>query len=107
MPELQEPKGQKFDTGKLQYDLVPFECLDELAKIMTYGCIKYGKPSGWQFVEDMENRYFAALMRHISAYRRGEIFDAESGYRHLSHALCNVVFILWQQIQEDSNDKPS
>lgn len=95
--------GQKFDAGKLQYDLIPFECLDELAGILTYGCVKYGKPSGWESVPNMENRYFAALMRHLSAYRQGEQYDPESGRLHLSHALCNVVFLLWKTLhQEDT-----
>lgn len=92
-------EGKKYDQGKLQFDLIPFECLDELAKILTYGAVKYGRPSGWESVPDMENRYFAALMRHLSAYRQGEVFDDESGHRHLSHALCNVVFIPWKQLQ--------
>lgn len=92
-------EGQKFDQGKLQYDLIPFECLDELAKILTYGAVKYGKPSGWQYVEHMEDRYFAALLRHLSAYRQGEKRDAESGHLHLSHALCNIVFLLWKELQ--------
>lgn len=92
-------KGEKYDTGKLQYDLVPFECVDELAKILTYGAAKYGRPSGWESVEDMENRYFAALMRHLSKHKQGEKRDDESGHLHLSHALCNVVFLLWKELQ--------
>jgi hypothetical protein len=95
-------KGQKFDEGKLQYDLIPFECMDELAKILTYGCQKYGKPSGWETVPDMKNRYFAALLRHLSRYRQGELLDPESGHSHLSHALCNVVFLLWKELQEEN-----
>jgi len=93
--------GEKFDHGKLDFSIVPFECLDELAKIMTYGCIKYGKPSGWQLVENMEDRYFSALMRHLSAYKQGEARDPESNELHLSHALCNIVFLLWKELQKE------
>lgn len=92
--------GIKHDQGKLPYDVVPFECLDELCKILQYGIEKYGKPSGWQYVEHMEDRYFAALMRHLSAHRQGEKLDPESGHLHLSHALCNVVFLLWKELQD-------
>lgn len=92
--------GEKFDSGKAPWDVVPFECLDELVKILNYGVKKYGKPSGWQHVENMEDRYFAALMRHLSAWRQGERIDPESGELHLSHALCNVVFLVWKELQE-------
>jgi len=93
--------GEKYDQGKNAWGIIPFECLDELSKIMTYGVKKYGKPSGWQLVENMEDRYFSALMRHISAYKQGEVFDAESNHRHLSHALCNIVFLLWKELQNE------
>lgn len=98
-----ESEGQKYDQGKLMYDLIPMECMDELAKILTYGATKYGKPSRWETVPDMENRYFAALMRHLSRNRQGEKLDPESGYSHLSHALCNVVFLLWKELQNEPN----
>lgn len=93
--------GVKHDQGKNQWDSIPFECLDELAKIMTYGVNKYGAPSGWESVPNMENRYFSALMRHLSAYKQGEERDSESGHYHLSHALCNVVFLLWKELQNE------
>lgn len=96
-------KGEKYDQGKNQWDIIPFECLDELAKIMTYGVVKYGKPSGWQHVPNMEERYFSALMRHVSSYRQGEDRDQESGHLHLAHALCNITFLLWAQLQKEKN----
>lgn len=92
--------GEKYDAGKPPWDVVPFEVLDELVKILNVGVKKYGKPSGWQHVEDMENRYFAALMRHLSAYRQGEHTDPESGELHISHALCNVVFLVWKELEK-------
>ena len=99
--------GEKYDAGKPPWDVVPFEVLDELVKILNVGVKKYGKPSGWQYVEDMENRYFAALMRHLSAYRQGERTDPESGELHISHALCNVVFLVWKELEKGrSLEKP-
>jgi len=100
-PDKPKEGGKKFDQGKNDWSIIPFECLDELAKIMTYGVAKYGKPSGWASVPDMKNRYFSALMRHLSAYKQGERVDKESNHRHISHALCNVVFLLWKELQEE------
>jgi hypothetical protein len=85
-------EGKKFDTGKLRWDLLPLDCIEEVVKILTFGANKYG-PNNWQGVE--EDRYFAALMRHLSASRQGEMNDSESGLSHLSHAMCNILFLLW------------
>jgi hypothetical protein len=86
--------GLKFDTGKLRWDLLPIDCVEDAVKILTFGAEKYSA-NNWQNIEDGENRYFAALMRHLSASRQGEKIDPESGLSHLSHAMCNVVFLLW------------
>lgn len=82
----------KFDTSKLRYDLVPPKAIAQLADILTYGAKKY-KPNNWRNVEDPD-RYIAAMMRHIEAYRAGEINDPESGKPHLAHALTNIVFLI-------------
>jgi hypothetical protein len=87
-------KGLKYDTGKLRWDLLPIDCIEDVVKILTFGSEKYG-PNNWQEVEDAGNRYYAALMRHLAANRKGESMDEESGLPHLAHAMCNVVFLLW------------
>ena len=89
--------GKKFDTGKLRYDLVPIEALEGLAKVLTYGAEKYD-PNNWQHVES--DRYVAALFRHIMAWRKGEANDPESGHHHLEHALANVAFLLYKDLND-------
>ena len=91
-------EGTKFDTDKLMYDLIPTECLEELAKVLTFGAKKYA-PNNWQKVDNFSSRYYSALQRHLEAWRKGEKVDAESGLHHLSHALCNVMFLLWKEGQ--------
>ena len=91
-------EGTKYDGDKLMYDLIPAECLEELAKVLTYGAKKYA-PNNWQKVDNFNSRYYSALQRHIEAWRKGEKVDAESGLHHLSHALCNVMFLLWKEEQ--------
>ena len=89
---------RKFDGGKLRYDLVPVEVEEELAKVLTYGAEKYA-PNSWQTVEPFYDRYYAALRRHIAAWRKGEKTDPESRLHHLSHALCNVAFLLAKELE--------
>jgi hypothetical protein len=97
MPE-NKPKsrvGKKYDQGKNRLDLLPWEALEEVGQVLTYGVNKYGEPSGWQDVENATARYEAALLRHLSAYKRGERIDEESGLNHLSHMACNALFLVY------------
>ena len=34
-------EGQKFDTDKLRYELLPPELLEETARVLTFGAVKY------------------------------------------------------------------
>ena len=89
----------KYDQDKLRWDLIPLEAVEECVKILTFGAQKYGE-NKWQHLEDFENRYFAAAMRHLVAYKKGEKVDSESGNLHLSHALTNLVFLIWKELQD-------
>lgn len=84
-------KGIKFDADKPDYSLVPFGAMDEVVQVLTYGANKYDR-FNWKYVAD--HRYQAAAMRHISAYMQGEENDPESGYRHLAHAISNLLFLM-------------
>jgi hypothetical protein len=91
--------GLKYDTGKLKYHLIPPEAIKAIAEILTYGAEKYHENS-WQGLDDFDNRYYDALMRHIEAWRQGENIDSESGKLHLAHAATNAVFLLWKNLGE-------
>ena len=86
--------GMKYDEGKLLMHLVTPEFTEDVAKVLTFGAEKYEEDS-WQSVPDGKKRYTAAMLRHLSAYRKGEEIDSESGLTHLSHAACNLMFIMW------------
>ena len=90
-------EGMKHDDGKLMWDLLPLDAVEQIVEIMTYGAQKYA-PNNWQKVK--ANRYYAALLRHLVAVYKGEDYDKESGYLHLAHAACNVLFLLWKKMNE-------
>ena len=90
--------GRKDDGGKLRWDLMQWGPLEEIAKVLTFGAKKYGDDN-WKIVLQAEGgrgRYFAAMVRHISADWLGEKTDPESGLAHLAHAGCCLLFLLWQ-----------
>lgn len=88
----------KHDKGKPKYHLIEPEVTEQLAKVLTFGADKYGTYS-WKKIDDPNNRYYSAFMRHIEADRMGEDYDEESGLLHLSHALCNLHFLLFNKIK--------
>ena len=84
--------GRKHDTGKLRYDLLPPKTVEDVVKVLTLGAEKYA-PDNWKYVRPFNDRYYAAAMRHIQAWRQGEDHDPETGLPHLAHALCCLVFL--------------
>ncbi len=83
--------GLKFDEGKLRLDLIPADAINAIGAVMTFGAQKYGA-NNWQGVEI--ERYEAALMRHLMAYKGGKALDPDSGLPHLYHVLCNAAFMV-------------
>ena len=60
----QESVGHKDDQEKNRLDLIEPEFIEGVGKVLTFGADKY-EPNNWQKVEDAENRYYAAAMRHL------------------------------------------
>lgn len=97
---------KKYDSGKLEYDMFPNSVLEDVIKVMMYGAYTKGyEKNNWMKCEDV-TRYYNALRRHTEAWKAGEYIDPESGLPHLSHALCNLVFMHYlEQHKEKLNDK--
>lgn len=91
--------GMKFDGDKLRWDLLPIECAEDIVKVLTMGAAKYAD-NNWQLVANANERYYAACLRHLAAWRKGEITDPESGLPHLAHVMCNLTFLLWFEKQK-------
>ena len=84
--------GRKDDQEKNRLDLIEPEFIEGVGKVLTFGADKY-EPNNWQKVEDAEDRYYAAALRHLMAWRKGEKTDSESGLSHLDHVACNIMFL--------------
>lgn len=98
-----KPKGIKHDQNKLRYELLPPEPIEELVKILTHGAVKY-EDHNWKYVEPFEDRYYGASMRHIQAWRKGEVIDPESGFHHLGSVLCNILFLLHRDLENETEE---
>ncbi|QYW01977.1 hypothetical protein CPT_Pepon027 [Stenotrophomonas phage Pepon] len=88
--------GLKFDGGKPRPSLLingmP-RALSRVIDVLTFGAQKYEAHS-WQLVENGEERYDDAKLRHMLKQAMGETHDDESGIEHLAHEICNSLFLL-------------
>lgn len=85
-------EGVKYDSDKPRYGLLPANALEDVVRVLTFGAKKYS-PDNWKKVPDGDVRYFDAALRHLWAWKRGEVYDQESGFNHLSHAICCLLFM--------------
>lgn len=99
------PEGRKDDGGKARYDLLPPELMEGVARVLTFGADKYGERN-WE--QGMRwGRPFAALMRHMWAWWRGQGRDPETGMSHLWHAACCLAFLIaYEERREGTDDRP-
>ena len=88
---------------KPRWDLLPWNETEEIVEILTFGSEKY-EDNNWQQVPAPRRRYFAALCRHVMAWWRGERKDKESGKSHLAHAGCCLLFLMWFDNEEKTNE---
>ena len=88
-----EIRGSRFNNGKARLDLLDWEALEGLAGILEFGATKYNDHNwrkGLPFTEQV-----ASLLRHTSAFMRGEDIDLETGKLHVDHMQCNTMFLAW------------
>ena len=95
------PKGPKYDAGKLRWSLLPLGTVLQIVKVLEYGAKKYHVAS-WKQVPEGRTRYYDAACRHIESWFNGERNDPETGLHHLAHAACNLLFLIWKDDNESN-----
>lgn len=94
--------ANKNDEGKNRLDLWPPDAYLEIGKVLTFGASKYADRA-WE--EGMAwSRVYAALQRHLNAWWAGESKDPETGYSHLAHAGCCLIFLLAYELRNIGQD---
>ena len=83
--------GLKYDTSKPRMDLLDFDALEGLAKVLTFGADKYAAHNWRKGIN--YSRLVAAMLRHLAALQRGEDIDPESGLPHIDHLGCCWMFL--------------
>ena len=86
-----QEQALRYNQGKLQWSIVDFDSLEGLVRVLEYGAAKYA-PDNWKKGMPV-TQVSESLMRHLFAFLRGEDVDPESGCRHISHVMCNTMFL--------------
>lgn len=83
----------KFDEGKPDWAVIPFDALEKIVCAFEYGVKKYKRPFAYRAgIPYM--RLWASAIRHLVAWRMGEDKASDSGVDHLAHACANILMIL-------------
>ncbi len=83
--------GVKDNVNKPRLDLIPSAPLFRAGEVLAFGAKKY-KPHNWRLGLSWLETY-GSLQRHLAAWLDGEDDDPESGYHHLAHAVCQMLFL--------------
>jgi hypothetical protein len=96
----QHESGAKLDKGKPDASLLLMfgKALLAVAEVGTYGAAKYTR-GGWQEVPDGENRYTAALLRHLFTEHYEE-FDEDIPVLHAAQTAWNALARLEKIIRD-------
>ena len=99
-------KGVKYDGDKLPFQLMPWDAVEEVCKVLQFGAKKYA-PRNWESGFAWY-RPWSAGMRHMTRWWLGEDNDQETGLSHIAHACCCMLFILAFIIRRVGvDDRPS
>jgi len=94
--------GKKNDTGKIRWELLSVDAMEEISKVLTFGAEKY-EDNNWRKGFDW-SRLIGAAYRHLSAWHNGQDTDPETGLSHLAHLGCCVMFLLEHEKQKLGRD---
>jgi len=86
-------KAMRDNQGKMSWELVDFKSLEPMVEVLMFGATKYA-PDNWKKGQPT-SELLGSLFRHLIAYKDGETIDPESGKNHLGHAMCNLMFLVY------------
>jgi hypothetical protein len=103
--------GKKNDGGKPRWDLLPWDAVEQIVLVLTFGATKY-EDRNWE-AGIRYGRVFAAIVRHMWTWFMAKVTgnsdkDPETGFSHLAHAGCGILFLLSYELRGVSkfDDRP-
>jgi len=93
-------EGTKNDSEKIRMDLIPYDALWEVGKVLTFGVNvkEYGERNWEKGIT--YSRVFGAMMRHATRWFFRFDNDEESRLSHMAHAVTCGMFLLVYQLRK-------
>ena len=96
MTETKPPKEATRDNaGKVEWDYI-FDfptAVEALCRVMELGAVKYDYDN-WKKGGKPDREYISALGRHISDFKKGNMFARDTGCLHIAHAMWNLMALI-------------
>lgn len=89
--------GEKKDEGKPRFELLAYEVLRAVSRILTKGAIKYASRNWEKGIA--YGRVYGAAQRHLADWWNAKleggdgINHADGSESHLDHAICELMFL--------------
>jgi hypothetical protein len=101
--QYKNASGMKWDGGKLDWSLLPWDVIEKAVVRFTVGKHKYAAWN-WTKLDDAQSRYEAAFMRHFVEYKKGNRWDNDENFKdnpstHLQAALWNMICLVWFELR--------
>ena len=90
---LSPEQANRYNEGKLQWDLMHLSSFEPMIRVLEFGAKKYEKDQ-WKKGFPIRQIY-NSLIRHMIAFMNGEDNDPESGLPHIGHIQCNIMFMAY------------
>jgi hypothetical protein len=84
--------GTKNDAGKPDLSLFPREAIEAGSRAFMFGEKKYARDNWRKGIS--KERLVAATLRHLFAWKDGELSDPESNLSHLDHAMASLAMLV-------------
>lgn len=91
MPEVEEKKSLRLNSGKIQTREVDPSFIMGIAEVLTKSREKYDAYN-WTLPTKLSTPYESA-MRHLMLFQQGEDLDKDTGMSHLLHIATNIMFM--------------
>lgn len=91
---MDNPKAvEAHKKGKARMDLIPYEVLEGVARVLAHGAAKYGERN-WLIDHIKGSTYEGSTFRHMYLqWARGEDIDPDSMEHHIDHAIAGLMVL--------------
>ena len=99
-------KGLRFNEGKVRTDLLPFDVIWHISKVLQAGAEKYADRN-WELGLSWMT-CVGCLMRHLIKFVSGNDIDKETGIPHIDLVMINAIFLSrYFRQNKDYDDRPT